>query len=102
MDHALGRYMSRNQFDRLLRNLRLCQYTADDLKEDPWVPIRGAVKGAWRGLAAKVGDVRVGLPHVTEIARKPEGQLEQNIVLCVVQRQKSCCSCKSKKVRTKC
>ena len=29
--------------------------------------------GAERGLAAKLGDVFVGLPHVTKIARKPEG-----------------------------
>ena len=29
--------------------------------------------GAERGLAAKLGDVLVGLPHVTQIARKPEG-----------------------------
>eukprot|EP00731_Ephydatia_muelleri_P008789 Em0004g1127a len=29
--------------------------------------------GSWRGLAANVDDAVVGLPHVTEIARKPEG-----------------------------
>mgnify|MGYP003472404223 CR=1 FL=1 len=29
--------------------------------------------GSWRGLAAKVDDAVVGLPHVTKIARKPEG-----------------------------
>ena len=54
---ALGQYMSRNQSGTLLHNLRLCQYT-EDLKEDLWVPIRGAVKffnknreeGLWSGL----------------------------------------------------
>lgn len=33
---ALGQYMSLNHCDTLLRNLRLCQYSEDDLKEDPW------------------------------------------------------------------
>ena len=28
---------------------------------------------SWRGLSANVDDAVVGLPHVTKIARKPEG-----------------------------
>eukprot|EP00731_Ephydatia_muelleri_P009180 Em0004g1518a len=92
---ALGRYMACHDFERILRNLKLCVYTDEELADDPWLPIRSAVDsfnrnrrggispgvtlcadesmGSWRGLAAKVDDAVVGLPHVTKIARKPEG-----------------------------
>ena len=64
--------MSRNHFDTLLHNLRLCQYSKDDLKEDPWVPVRSAVisfnknreEGLWPGsvlCADKVWVPRKGL-----------------------------------------
>ena len=38
--------------------------------------------GAWQGLAAKLGDVTVGLLHVTKIARKPEGVRTEYHSLC--------------------
>ena len=90
-----GRYMACLDFERILRNLKLCVYTDEELADDLWLPIRSAVEsfnrnrrggispgvtlcadesmGSWRGLAAKVDDAVVGLPHVTKIARKPEG-----------------------------
>ena len=70
-------------------------YTNEELADDSWLSIRCAVDsfntncrggispcvtlcadksmGSWRGLAANVDDAVVGLPHVTKIARKPEG-----------------------------
>ena len=67
----------------------------EELADDPWLPIRSAVDsfnrnrresispgvtlcadesmGSWRGLSAEVDNAVVGLPHVTKIARKPEG-----------------------------
>ena len=73
---ALGRYMACHDFERILRNLKLCVYTDEELADDPWLPIRSAVDsfnrnrrggispggtlcadesmGSWRGLAAKV------------------------------------------------
>ena len=69
-------------------------YTNEELADDSWLPIRSAVDsfntncrggispgvtlcadesmGSWRGLA-NVDDAVVVLPHVTKIARKPEG-----------------------------
>ena len=38
--------------------------------------------GAWRGLAAKLGDMTVGLPHATKLARKPEGVGTEYCSLC--------------------
>ena len=54
--------------------------------------------GAWRGLAAKLGDVPVGLPHVMKTARKPEGVGTEYRSLCCVE-TKSCCNWKYKKGR---
>jgi hypothetical protein len=87
-----GRFMGRNRFEDLLRYLRLDTFTADDLKEDKWKPIRSFVDhfnaareqfvypgwmicvdesmSSWRG---RDGRIMNGLPHVTKIKRKPKG-----------------------------
>lgn len=91
----LARFMSRHDFELILRNLRLCEYSAAEAQCDPWVPIRAAVEsfnkcreacifpgpvlcgdesmGAWRGMALTLQNLVFGLPHCTKIRRKPQG-----------------------------
>ena len=40
---ALGRYMACHDLERILRNLKLCVYTDEELANDPWLPIQSAV-----------------------------------------------------------
>ena len=40
---ALGKYMACHDFERILRNLKLCVYTDEELADDPWLLIRSAV-----------------------------------------------------------
>ena len=40
---ALGWYMACHDFERILRNLKLCVYTDEELADDQWLPIRSAV-----------------------------------------------------------
>jgi hypothetical protein len=87
-----GRFMTRNRFEDLLRFLRLDTYTAGELQDDKWRPVRAFVNdfnaararhvhpgwmicvdesiSSWRG---RDGTVLDGMPHVTKIKRKPQG-----------------------------
>lgn len=74
----LGRFLSRNEFDRIKRNLRLSAFTDESLREDPWLPVRSLFDhfnecrralvepsshltvdesmSSWRGLSIKLAD----------------------------------------------